>query len=315
MHQNDIRHADFRRIDLNLLVAFDALMATEHVGLAAERLFIGQPAMSHALARLRTLLDDELFVRSGKRMAPTARALALGPRVRAWLNESAHFLLHEEPFDPALAEGVVRVSIPDGVEALILPPLMAKLRAQAPGVRVRAQLLEVEQLQQALDDDEVDIVVVAATLPLRSWHQQAKLLQSGFNYLYSPAQLTLPEPATLADLAAQSHVVSSHRGEAASVVDHCFAAHGLTRHVVVSATSLVAVSRLLKQAPLVSVQPALYADLYPQEGIVVGPVRTEPPLLISVDMVWHRRNEQHPLHAHVRGLIGEIAARLRPSPA
>jgi LysR family transcriptional activator of mexEF-oprN operon len=315
MHQNDIRHADFRRIDLNLLVAFDALMATQHVGQAAERLFIGQPAMSHALARLRVLLDDELFVRSGKRMAPTARALALGPRVRDWLSESAHFLLHEEPFEPALADGIVRVSIPDGLEALILPPLMAALRAEAPGVRVRALLLEVEQLQSALDEDEVDIVVIAATLPLRSWHQQVNLLHSGFNYLYSPAQLSLPQTATLADLAAQSHVVSSHRGEAASVVDHCFEASGLTRHVVVSATSMVAVSRILLQAPLVSVQPALYASLHPHDGIVVAPLPAEPPLLISVDMLWHRRNARHPLHVHVRGLISEIAARVRSQPA
>ena len=87
MNGVDIKHADFRRIDLNLLVALDALLTECHVGRAAERLFIGQPAMSHALTRLRALFDDELLVRTGRQMTPTALARELAPRIRAWLGE------------------------------------------------------------------------------------------------------------------------------------------------------------------------------------------------------------------------------------
>ncbi|HYR24446.1 MAG TPA: LysR family transcriptional regulator, partial [Aquabacterium sp.] len=136
MHNIDINHGDFRRLDLNLLVALDALLLEGHVGRAADRLFIGQPAMSHALARLRTLFNDELLVRTGKGMEPTALAQTLGPRVRAWLNEGRDFL-REEPFDLARVQGVFRVSIPDALETLVMPALMPILRAQAPGLILR----------------------------------------------------------------------------------------------------------------------------------------------------------------------------------
>src|SRR5574343_893092 len=228
MHDIDINYADFRRLDLNLLVAFDALMSERHVGHAADRLFIGQPAMSHALARLRTLFDDELFVRTGKRMEPTALALTLAPRIRTWLQEGADFLLREDSFDPAHATGLIRLSIPDGLEALILPPLMAVLRAEAPGVGMRVHPLALEHLTTALDDDEVDLALVAVDVPLRRWHQRAEWLRCGFNCIYDPRHVALPASPSLAALAACDHVVSSYRGDATSALDQLFAAHGLS---------------------------------------------------------------------------------------
>jgi DNA-binding transcriptional LysR family regulator len=309
MNGIDINYADFRRYDLNLLVAFDALLAECHVGRAAERLFIGQPAMSHALARLRELFDDELFVRTGRRMEPTARALALGPRVRAWLHEGIGFL-GEASFDPARAEGLIRLAIPDGLEALFMPPLLARLRSQAPGVGIRVQLLEVEQLLAALDDDELDLAVVAVELPLRSWHQHEVLLRSGFNYLFCRRHLRLSRSASLAQLAACDHVISSYRGEAASVVDKVFAEQGLNRHVVASMASMVAVVNALKQAALVSIQPDLYAGVLDLSGLTVAPLRTDPPIGIQVSAVWHNRYDGEALHHFVREQIRQVVALL-----
>lgn len=312
MHDIDIRHSDFHRIDLNLLVALDALLTECHVARAAERIFIGQPAMSHALARLRTMFDDELLVRSGKRMEPTARARELAPKVRAWLAEAAGFICRPEDFDLSRAEGVVRMSIPDGIETLVAPSLVAWLRQAAPGVRLRMQLLEVDHVLDALDADELDMAIVAVDVPVRNWHQQQRLLTSHFNYLYSPRQLTLPPDATLADLAAQAHVVSSHRGEAASVVDQCFTQHGLARQVVVSSASTSAMIRMLLQAPLLSIQPDIHSSQMHQavgtEALVVRPLPTDPPLLIHSHLVWHKRHDRQPLHLQVRQKIAALMA-------
>lgn len=309
MNDIDIKYADFRKLDLNLLVALDALLTERHVGRAAERLFIGQPAMSHALARLRTLFNDELFVRTGKRMEPTALALDLAPRVRAWLNEGAGFL-KQESFDPARAQGTIRLSIPDGLEALFMPPLIAMLRAQAPGVGIRVQLLEVDQLLDALDADEVDLAVVAVDLPLRRWHQQDALMRAGFNFLYCPQHLRLPRSASLAKLAECDHVVSSYRGEAASVVDKLFAQHGLNRRVVASLASMVAVVSSLRQAPLVTIQPDLYAGLLDLTDLSLMPMKTSPPLTISISAVWHNRYERDPLHRYVRDGVRQVVKAL-----
>ena len=312
MHEIDINYADFRKLDLNLLVAFDALLTEGHVGRAAERLFIGQPAMSHALARLRTLFDDELFVRTGKRMAPTDLALAMGPRVRAWLSEGADFLLREDSFEPAHAEGLIRLSIPDGLEAMILPPLMGLLRTESPGIGIRVQPLAVENLLPALDNDEVDLAVVAVDLPLRRWHRRAEWLRCGFNCIYDPAHLKLPPSPSLADLAACDHVVSSYRGDATSALDQLFASHGLSRRVVASLASMASIMGTLRQSPLLTIQPDLYlGHLLDMSDLAVIPLPSEPPTDIGISGVWHHRHDRDPLHRHLRERLSGVVRRLK----
>jgi len=309
MNEIDISYADFRRVDLNLLVAFDALLRERHVGHAAERLFIGQPAMSHALARLRELFDDELFVRTGKRMEPTARALALGQRVRTWLGQGADFLLREAAFDPATAQGLIRMAIPDVLETRLLPPLVALLRSQAPGVSLRTQLRDVTHVLGALDADDVDIAIVAAELPLQSWHHGKLLMSQGFNCIYSPEQLQLPRQLSLKRLATLDHVGSSHRGESGSVVDQLFEQHGLKRRVVASVASFNTMLATVRQAPVVAIQPCGQGDFHNMAGLVVEPLKTSPPLVLGIHMLWHARHHRQPLHEHVRCLIEEIVQR------
>lgn len=310
MHEIDIRHADFRRIDLNLLVALDALLTERHVGRAAERLFIGQPAMSHALARLRELFGDELLVRTGRQMSLTDLAAKLMPRVRTWLAQGAALVLEEPPFDPAQAQGLVRMSIPDGLEALILPPLLARLRAESPGVRLRVQLIEVERLPDALDADEVDIAIVCVPVPERGWHERVTLLTATMQCVHSSEQLSLEGPLTLQKLAKLDHVVSSYRGEAVTVVDEAFAAEGLQRNVVAAVAGVSSTVRILRSAPLVSIQVVLRGVMERPDDLVVTPLKTRKPLRLSVNMLWHRRHSQHGLQRHVRELIREISAQL-----
>jgi DNA-binding transcriptional LysR family regulator len=120
-----IDHANLSRLDLNLLVAVDALLAEGSVTRAAERVGIGQPSMSHALGRLRKLLRDELFVRAPDGVRPTPRALALADPVRVALAAIQEALLQEERgFDPAAAERSFALGMPDSVEITLLPRLL-----------------------------------------------------------------------------------------------------------------------------------------------------------------------------------------------
>lgn len=310
MNEIDVRHADFRRIDLNLLVALDALLTERQVGRAAERLFIGQPAMSHALARLRELFGDELLVRTGRQMALTDLAAKLAPRVRAWLLEGAALVLQEPPFEPAQAQGLVRMSIPDGLESLILPPLLARLRAESPGVRLRVQLIEVDRLLDALDADEVDIVIVGVPLPERSWHERMTLLEATMQCVHSRQQLDIKGPLTLRKLATLDHVVSSYRGESVTMVDAAFAAERLQRNVVAAVAGVASTVRILRSAPLVSIQVVLRGVMELPDDLVVTPLQTREPLRMSVEMLWHRRHHQQGLQRHLRTLISEISASL-----
>jgi DNA-binding transcriptional LysR family regulator len=302
MHNFDFSHGDLRRIDLNLLVAFDALIEERHVSRAAARLYIGQPAMSHALSRLREVFGDALFVRSGTRMEPTPRALALAPTIRTWLETACQFLFSEPLFDPVQAVGTYVLSAPDGLEALLIPSLIATLRARSPGIGVRATLLETGQEIAALDRDEVDLLITASPLRTREWHSRQTVDECGFVALYAQSQLTLPAMPALQDLAAYDHVASSHRGSAASVVDHLFAEHGTSRRIVATSASLTATGLILQAAPLISIQPSLYLPLF--AGLPdIAHMPLDPQLRIQVNFIWHRRNDSQPLHAYMRALL------------
>lgn len=309
MHNFDLPHSALRRIDLNLLVAFDALMQERHVSRAALRLNLGQPAMSHALARLRELLDDPLFLRSGTQMEPTARALELAPQIHAWLEQANQFLLQEPLFNPALATGTFSLSTPDGLEAMLFPALIATLRQQAPMIGLRSYLLEIDQQLAALDKDEVDCLISASPLPCRDWHSQLPLLESGFVALYSTRQLQLPPRASLSDLSAYKQVTSSYRGSTAGVVDHLFAEHGLQRTIVAMSASLLATGRILQQAPLISIQPTLYLPLFDHLP-EIDYVSLDPDLCIRIHLIWHSRNDSHPLHHFLRNALIENLGKL-----
>src|SRR5215472_5099281 len=131
-----IRANDFRNLDLNLLIAFQALVREKSVSRAAERLFLGQPAMSGALARLRDVLQDEILVRTGRGMEPTTKALALHAQLTPAL-ESIRAALFEQPaFDPATQTRTFHLGMRDWVEAWLMPALIARVQQAAARVRI-----------------------------------------------------------------------------------------------------------------------------------------------------------------------------------
>ena len=125
---------DLRRVDLNLLIVFETLMHERSVTRAAEKLFLGQPAISAALARLRALFDDPLFVRTGRSMEPTARALDIAQLLSPALDSISTAVSRASTFDPATSTQVFRIGLTDEVEFALLPPLLRRLRAEAPDV-------------------------------------------------------------------------------------------------------------------------------------------------------------------------------------
>ena len=132
-----IDHVNLSRVDLNLLTALDALLTERSVTRAAARVGLGQSAMSHNLARLRRLFDDELLTRGADGMRPTPRALALADPVRIALTQIEALVTRTEDFDPRTAERVFRIGLPDSSEVLLGPQLLARVCEEAPGIRLR----------------------------------------------------------------------------------------------------------------------------------------------------------------------------------
>src|SRR5258708_3862496 len=147
------------RIDLNLLVHLDALLAEKSVTRAAARVGIGQSAMSHNLARLRELFGDELLTRSADGMRLTPRAVTLLEPVRTMLAQVEALMSREKAFDPATAVRTFRFALSDSMEVLIMPALLARMREVAPGIHLRLANFDASRLLDELDADEMDLAI------------------------------------------------------------------------------------------------------------------------------------------------------------
>jgi DNA-binding transcriptional LysR family regulator len=152
MHQMN----DLRRIDLNLLVILDALLSEQHVTRAAQRLHLSQPAVSHALARLRDLLGDPLLVRAGATLVPTPRAMELiAPLAEALAQVQS--LLAPNAFDPATAKRTFRLAMSDYGAAIVLPGLIRTLRREAPGIDLQISHASREGMLDAVLNGDIDL--------------------------------------------------------------------------------------------------------------------------------------------------------------
>jgi DNA-binding transcriptional LysR family regulator len=148
----------FRGLDLNLLVALEALLSTRSVSRAAERLNLSQPAMSAALGRLRDYFRDDILVVQGKRMHPTAFAESLHARLLETLGEIDGLISTSTLFDPAVSERSFRIAASDYIIAAVLAPVVARLASAAPRIRVDFVVPD-EGSQQQLDEGKLDLVV------------------------------------------------------------------------------------------------------------------------------------------------------------
>lgn len=306
---NDIDYPAFRRLDLNLLVAFDALLREGGVSRAAARLCIGQPAMSHALARLRELFADDILYREGAGMQPTARALALAPRIRRLLAEAQAVTSSAADFDPARAIGDFRLALNDPLEALLLPGLVARIRERAPGLSLSVRPIPASRQLEHLDAGNINLAV--GHFPdVREVHEAQLLFRAGFCCVFNPALLDMPSPIGLADLVRHPHIHTSYTGDVPGLTDRLLGDAGLQRHVVAQAASPLAIPFVVKQSPLLAVVPDLVARLFAAHAdLAIEPLAVDG-LALPISRVTHRRDRGDPLTGFVADQVAQAAAAL-----
>ncbi len=304
-----IDHTYMSRLDLNLLVAFDALLAEGSVSRAAGRVGVSQPSMSHALGRLRKLFGDELFVRAPDGVRPTPRALALAGPIRVGLSALQGTLLQEQGFDPAEAERTFLLGMPDSIEVVLLPRLLAHLEAEAPKVRVRVRSIDRFDVLEQLDRDRLHLGVGLLTEG-EVRHKRRRLYGIDYLCLYDPERLPLAPPLALEDYVAVPHVLGSPRGDAHGVVDDALAPLGLRRTIAVTTPHFAAVPFHLKGARLLSTVPQPAARIFAERfGLATSPMPVALPDF-DVSMLWHASYDHDPAHRWLRRTVACLAAEL-----
>ena len=225
---------DLRRLDLNLLIVFETLMHERSVTRAAEKLFLGQPAISAALARLRSLFDYPLFVRTGRSMEPTARAQEIFALLSPALDSISTAVSRAADFDPATSTAVFRVGLSDDVEFALLPALLRRLRAEAPGVVLVVRRANYLLMPNLLASGEIS-VGVSYTEELPANAKRKTLRRSKPKLLRADS---VPGVLSLDDYCARPHALVSFAGDLNGFIDDQLLKMGRSRKVVLAVPQL-----------------------------------------------------------------------------
>ena len=240
-------------IDLNLLVVLQALLEEEGVGRAARRIGLSQPATSHALQRLRTLLDDELLVRVGSRMQVTARGESLRHPVEDVL-ERVRELLVNEAFDPSVSRRTFRLFIADNAVDLLLPTLLAKLRKLAPGVRIDLHSWPAREKDPADLAQDVDAAVACVPEAFPAFYRQRLFTDRDmcvFRRRHPRADRLRGESTFLET----GHVAVRVRSSGEDPVDTWLRTEGRKRNIVITVPHYLQALHAVAQSDLISVIP------------------------------------------------------------
>ena len=251
----NIDYTNLRKLDLNLLIALDVLIAEASVTRAAERLEMSQSAMSHALKRLRSVLDDDILIRTSREMEVTPYAREISDRVRQILTEIQSTLLSKETFNPATAQETFRIAASDYVEATIGIHLVQQLTTQAPGIRIRISNLDKETVMDAIDENRIDLVI-NAPLPLKSWHVEHSLYREEFVCVVrSDDALT---ELSVEDYIRRSHLLVSMRDDFQGAGDKILERQQQYRQVIWSTSHFMVVPFFTRQFRLCSIASPAY---------------------------------------------------------
>ncbi|MEH2922472.1 LysR substrate-binding domain-containing protein [Samsonia erythrinae] len=298
---------DFRGVDLNLLVTFLVLHRERSVSVAADKLHLGQPAVSGALARLRSLFDDPLFIRTGQVMRPTARADYLATRLSPAFEHLQAVLGEPERFDPLTDSRVITLGMTDWVEIWLMPLLLKRLKAHAPGLRINLVATDPFLDMERLENDRVDLVISVASSQA-GWLKQRALLSSGFRAIWHPQQLTLPCPLPLDVYGQQRHLLVTYRERARGIVDDRLEKQGMTRTIHYTTPHFSALPGILRQTPSVATVPEKLATLWRMHyGLIDSPVPLDLPTY-TLSALWHARQDSNPAIKWLYEQMTEVVA-------
>ncbi|MDI3399870.1 LysR family transcriptional regulator [Pseudomonas sp. V88_4] len=282
MHQMN----DLRRIDLNLLVILDALLSEQHVTRAAERLHLSQPAVSHALARLRDLLGDPLLVRAGSGLVPTARALELAAPLAETLAQ-VQSLLAPNTFDPASARRTFRLAMSDYGAALILPGLIRTLRAEAPGIDLQISHASREGMVEGLLNGDIDLA--AGVLPeLPGELRSTPLFEERYVCLLDRESLPAGGVLDLPTYLSRPHVLLEMRGSGTPEIERTLTALRERRRVAISLPHWSVAPRFISGTDLILTVASRALNEVDDQSLIVLP----PPFEIApftFVSAWHKR--------------------------
>lgn len=300
------------RIDLNLFRVLDAIYTHGGVSAAARALHLTQPAVTHALGRLRDQLGDPLFTRQGNRLQPTDKVRAMMPAVQAHLKgllASARALPH---FEPAQLDLEFVLGFRDILESIVLPGLMARIGREAPGVRVVSRRVAADEMERELASGTLDLAV---DRPLRAGARLSRQhLVDETLVVVMRRDHPLAGGLRRADYLAAHHVIVSPLGEA-NALDVLLGQNGMFREVRMVCQHYFSACQIAAASDLLLTVPAAYAEHVAAQlpiAVCALPIRLA---AIPIMAYWHASKDDDAAHRWFRErLVTAMTAAMAPAP-
>lgn len=295
---------DLRRADINLLVVFETMMHERNVTRVSEKLFLGQPTISSALARLRLMFDDPLFIRSGRLMEPTSRAREIFSNLSPALDGIAAALSRCQAFEPATSEATFHIGLCDDVEYALLPELLRRVRVEAPGTTLVVRRADQWQVSQLLASGEISLGI-SPTLELPANARRKTLRPIRPMLLRADSQ---PGELTLDEFCCRPHAVVSSMGNVIDDSDRALCLMGRQRRVVLTVPQFSALPVLLAESDMIAIVPDYVAQAM---AMTTGMRAQAAPICLpqhELSMVWRGASHNDPGERWLRSRCSALLA-------
>lgn len=305
---------NFRTLDLNLLRVLDAVMAEGSLTRAANALAMTQPAVSHALRRLREAVGEELFVRTAHGMKPTPQAEALWPQVRHALAMLRQALAPGD-FDPRRDAVQLRIAMADATAAMLAPGLVQGIEQEQALVNLRMLPLTTRDPRRLLEVGDADLAVgffpetiTAIVAEGSDGHlRHARLHSTRYVCVMRRGHPLADAELTLDAYCAARHLLVSFSGRPHGLVDQALAALGRQRRIVLTVNQFFTAGRVVAKSDLLTVLPETFVAA---TGFGPDVVMRDLPLSVGpvhVEMIWHLRHDATPQHRWLRQWVAAVA--------
>jgi DNA-binding transcriptional LysR family regulator len=288
--------------DLNLLVVFNAVAQEKNFTRAGQRLGMSQPAVSHALARLRHVLKDELFVRTPEGMRPTPRAERMAGPVRAALRE-LQVTVEPDEFDASQASRSYAIAANNYAARAVIPALARRMAKLAPSIVLEVRPIGAMHVLDQLDAGGVELAVTTLTDGGDRFKCVGLLDDEYVAILSSDNPVAAESELSIEAFAALPHItITSSSGDDTRFIDDALADRGLARLVAAKVPLHSLILMLIGSEALAVVPRRVAAGLVAICPLTMRPLPFPSPR-VSLSMIWHRRLDNHPAHRWLRGTL------------
>lgn len=295
---------DIRRLDLNLLLLLDGLLASGNLSSTAQRLGVSQPSASAGLAKLRHFFNDDLFVRTGRGLRTTPFAEGLKLPVRTVIETINHEILRQPAFEPKVSSRSFTLTMPDLGEVIFLPPIIAKLHAEAPDVSLKCLNVPYGEVRDALEEGVIDLAIGYFPDLMEPAVKSQLLYEDPMVCIVRGDHPHVQGPISLEEFLDLDHLVMEHQGRQATFEDGRVELD-LKRRTLLQIPHFMSIPRLVGATDMIGIIPlSLARSFMVQYGLRI----IAPPLALSsiiLKQFWHRRMHNDPAICWLRGIVAD----------